>query len=448
MMERRVVITTLGSYGDLHPFIAVALQLKEKGFTPIIATRETYREKVEREGLDFRPVRPTLDQVGHDMGLSESELRRQLVERHGVYLIETLITPYLRQSFDDLVEVMNGAEFVITSSLSIAGRLAAEKLKIPLVSVLLSPMLFFSVDDPPCFIESSWLPLIRAKLGRGVTKFFLDASRMRLRYKLRKVDKFRQDAGLPPTNEDELMDGPLHGKLIAGLYSPVLAPLPPDAPPQSFIAGFTFYDRDGDGAAALSQSLQEFLENGPPPIVFTLGSFAVHDPAGFYEDSAIAARKTGRRAVLLVAPDKEEEMAARLASSDVYVAGYVPHSLIFPRAAAIVHHGGIGTSAQALRAGRPQLVTPALGDQADNAERLARLGVAKRLDHKRYSANRAAKLLSELTREGGPLATKAASLAEQIGREDGAAAIASKIAALPHMLGAPSALKKESWQKT
>jgi rhamnosyltransferase subunit B len=431
-MERRIVITTVGSYGDLHPFIAVALQLKAIGFAPIIAAQEAYREKVESEGLSFWPVRPTIPQVSRDLGMSEKELSRQLVERHGIFLIETLVTPYLKQSFDDLVAVMSGAELVITSSLSIAGRLAAEKLKIPLVSVLLSPMLFFSADDPPCFIESSWLPPIRATLGRGVTQFFLDLSRHRLRRKLHKVDVFRQDAGLPPTDKDELMDGPLHGELIAGLYSPILDPLPPDAPPRSCVVGFTFYDRD-KSAASLSPGLQEFLENGPPPIVFTLGSFAVNDPARFYDDSATAARKIDRRAVLLVAPDREKEMSERLASNDVYVAGYVPHSLIFPRAAAIVHHGGIGTSAQAMRAGRPQLVTPALGDQADNAERLMRLGIARRLDHKRYDTDKAAKLLSELIVEGGEPATKAAQLAGPVGREDGAAALASKIANLPFM---------------
>jgi rhamnosyltransferase subunit B len=433
MMECRIVITTLGSYGDLHPFIALALQLKAMGFTPIVATRESYRAKIENEGLNFWPVRPTIEQVSGDLGISEGELRRQLADQGGLFLIETLILPYLKQSFDDLVEVMTGADLLVASSLSFAGRLAAEKLKIPLISVLLSPMLFFSADDPPCFMESSWLPFVRATFGRSASKFFLDLSRRRLRRKLGRVGRFRQEIGLPPTDKEELMDGPLRGELIAGLYSPLFAPRPADAPPQSCIAGFTFYDSDKGGAASLPPNLAQFLDSGPPPIVFTLGSFAVNDPASFYEDSAAAARRIGRRAVLLVAPDKEEEMAARLAANDVHVAGYVPHSLVFPRAAAIVHHGGIGTTAQAMRAGRPQLVCPALGDQADNAERLKHLGIAKRLDHRHYTARRAAKLLGELTAENSGAATKAARLTEPIGREDGAAALASMIAKLPRM---------------
>jgi rhamnosyltransferase subunit B len=433
-MARRIVITTLGSYGDLHPFIALALQLKTMGFDAVVAARESYREKIENEGLNFWPVRPTINQVSQDLKVSETELRRQLADQHGVSLIETMILPYLRQSFDDLIEVMTGADLVVASSLSFTGRLAAEKLQIPLVSVLLSPMLFFSADDPPSFLESSWLPVIRRTFGIGASKFFLDLSRRRLRRKLHKVDEFREVVGLPATSKDELMDGPLHGELIAGLYSPLFAPLPADAPPRSYIAGFTFYDSDKGGGAGLAPGLQKFLENGPPPIVFTLGSFAVNDAACFYEDSAAAARQIGRRALLLVAPNKEEEMVARLAASDVHVAGYVPHSLVFPRAAAIVHHGGIGTTAQAMRAGRPQLVCPALGDQADNADRLKRLGIAKRLDHRRYTARRAAKLLRELTAENGVAATKAALLAEPIGREDGAAALASKIGNLPFMI--------------
>jgi UDP:flavonoid glycosyltransferase YjiC (YdhE family) len=131
------------------------------------------------------------------------------------------------------------------------------------------------------------------------------------------------------------------------------------------------------------------------------------------------------RAVLLVGR-KAEPRLARLASQDVFVAGYAPHSLVFPRATAVIHHGGIGTVGQALRAGRPQLVCPLFGDQLDNAERLVRLGVARRLDHRRFEPGRAATLLQALL--GDPaVRARAERLGVQVAAEDGAGFVADRI---------------------
>lgn len=430
MTKPRIVIATFGSYGDIHPFIAVALRLKQLGFAPVIATMEFYRRKVESEGLAFRPVRPSLEQIYRDAGMTEKgEAARRIARRGVAHLVETMITPYLDQTYEDLCEVLSGAELVIASSLSFAARLAAEKLQLPTASVLLSPLLYFSAYDPPHVMGAPWLPRLNAVFGLPATKFVLDMARARMRRQLRAVTDFRARLGLPPSRRDELMDGPLRGELIASLYSPLLGDLPPDAPPQSFIAGFTFYDSEVGGPAILPRALSDFLDHGPAPIVFTLGSFLAHDPTRFYEASAMAARKIGRRAVLLAAPETEAAISC-FASDDVFTAGYVPHSLIFPRAAAIVHHGGIGTLAQAMRSGRPQLICPALGDQADNAERLVRLGVAKRLDLKRYTAERAAKALGGLAADDGEAAARARQAADQVGREDGAGALASRITAV------------------
>jgi rhamnosyltransferase subunit B len=429
---RKIVITAFGSHGDINPLIAVALRLKAEGFAPVFATTETFREKVESEALAFWPVRPSLDQMLRDTGMTAPQLIRTLMTRDLKFLIETTVTPYLDQTTADLAEVMAGAELVIVSSFNIAGRLAAEKLNIPFVSILLSPMVFYSIDDPPRFIEIQWLPRLKAILGRTSAKFVMAIIRARIGKQLHRVNELRAKMGLPPSDRVELLDGPLRGALIAGLYSPLLAKLPADAPPQAFIAGFPLYDKDGP--VVLPSALRSFLKCGSPPIVFTLGTLIAHDPAQFYDESVVAARSLGRRSILLVSPELETEIAAKLAAEDVYVAGYVPHSAIFSRTAAIVHHGGIGTAAQAMRAGKPQLVCPAIGDQVDNAERLTHLGIGKRLDLKRYTAARAAKALKGLIVENGRPAVIAAQLAPRVAGEDGVGALVTKITSLPFLI--------------
>jgi UDP:flavonoid glycosyltransferase YjiC (YdhE family) len=163
-------------------------------------------------------------------------------------------------------------------------------------------------------------------------------------------------------------------------------------------------------------------------LVFTLGSFVVTDAGDFYAAAAEAAARLGRRAVLLVGREAEARLGA-LATCDVFVAGYAPHSLVFPRAAAVIHHGGIGTVGQALRAGKPQVICPVLGDQFDNAERLVRLGVARRLDLRKFSAKRAEAVLSDLLGDEGA-ATRASGASEQVATEDGAGVVARRIGEL------------------
>lgn len=131
------------------------------------------------------------------------------------------------------------------------------------------------------------------------------------------------------------------------------------------------------------------------------------------------------RAVLLVGSEEEKRLQC-LASSNIFVAGYVPHSQLFSHAAGTVHQGGIGTVAQAMRAGRPQCICAYLGDQADNAERLVKLGVARRLDFKRFTVERAVAAIRELL--GADITAKAAVLASRIANEDGAAVVADGVA--------------------
>jgi rhamnosyltransferase subunit B len=157
------------------------------------------------------------------------------------------------------------------------------------------------------------------------------------------------------------------------------------------LTGFTFYD-DSLGAPELPPELAHFLTAGAPPIVFTLGSAAVMTPGRFYEESIAAAKLLNRRAVLLIGQNAPPE-----GLTDAIIAvNYVPYSQLFPHACAIVHQGGIGTTAQALRSGRPTLVMPYCHDQPDNAARVERLGTSRTLSRHNYKAKQIAKALREL----------------------------------------------------
>jgi UDP:flavonoid glycosyltransferase YjiC (YdhE family) len=185
--------------------------------------------------------------------------------------------------------------------------------------------------------------------------------------------------------------------------------------------GFLFYDRRGEGfglppedPSGLSENLQAFLKAGDPPLLFTLGSSAVMQPGEFYRESVQAAKALGMRAVLLVGKG-----AAQLPpDGSVHIEEYASYAALMPQCAAIVHQGGIGTVAQALRAGKPMLVVPWAHDQPDNAERLRRMGVARVQERVRYTSANAANHLRELL-SNPTYRHKAAALAETIKQEDG-----------------------------
>jgi UDP:flavonoid glycosyltransferase YjiC (YdhE family) len=206
---------------------------------------------------------------------------------------------------------------------------------------------------------------------------------------------------------------------LLAMFSSVVGGPQPDWPANARLTGFAFYDRHEPMPAALAA----FLEAGEPPIVFTLGSAAVFDPGEFYRNSIGAARLLGRRAVLLIGPEPPSLPAV---DGQIAVAPYAPFSELFPRAAAIVHQGGIGTTAQTLRAGCPMVIVPFSHDQPDNAARMVRLGVADVIGRQQYSAAAAAKALRNVL--GDPsYAARAARAAQQIQRENGAADAADVI---------------------
>jgi UDP:flavonoid glycosyltransferase YjiC (YdhE family) len=230
----------------------------------------------------------------------------------------------------------------------------------------------------------------------------------------KEYDKFRDELGLPDRGSP-VFEGQHSPTRLLALFSPLFAQPQPDWPPQARVTGFAFYD--GRNESQTPSELIEFLDAGPAPIVFTLGSSAVWVAQDFYRESIAAAKLLKRRAVLLIGDERNQP--AETLPAEIMAVDYAPFEALLPRAAAVVHHGGVGTTSQGLRAGVPTLIVPFAFDQPDNAAHAARLGGSRTLPRAKYQAARVAHELDILLTKPEH-AQRARETGEQIRTEKGA----------------------------
>lgn len=419
---KRIVLATYGSFGDLHPYIALGLELRRRGHDPVLATCSLYREKVEGEGLRFHAIRPELPPEAD----AQAMVAKIMDPRSGQeFLLREFIIPAVRAQYEDLLAVSRDADLLLSHVITYGMPLVAGKLGLPWIATVLQPMIFTSAFDPPIppqfpgFVYPKFLgpAFIRAIVGQGKAS---------LRPWMAPVERLRAELDLPPAGHP-MFDGQFSPYLNLALFSELLGPPQPDWPAKTVVTGFPFYDRLEPGKG-LPETLARFLDAGPPPLVFTLGTSAVAVGRDFYRESAEACRLLGRRGVLLVGRDGWNQLPEPLPGGVIAV-DYAPHSELFPRAAAIVHQVGVGTAAQAMRSGRPMLTVPFAHDQPDNAFRLARLGVARRLFRPKYTAANAARELRILL-EDPKYAARAEEVGHRVRAENGVVTACDRIEAL------------------
>lgn len=415
----RIVLNTFGSFGDIHPYLAIAIELQRRGHRCLLATAEVYRQKINSEGVEFAPVSPNVGDL-----LTKPELIRQLWHptKGSVYLLRDYILPRVEQSYYDLNAVCDGADLLITHAAAYAGPLVAEVRKLRWLSVALQPAIFFSSYDPAVLAMAPWTRHI-FKLGRWSFLPMLAAANYETRRWAKPIFDLRKRLGIP-NKSNPVMSGAFSPFGTLTLFSPSFAQQQPDWPPDSAPTGFVFYDKRGEGfglppehATGMSESLRNFLQEGPPPVLFTLGSSAVTHPGNFYTESIAAAKKLGVRAVMLIGRQAASPLTLK-SGKLIHIEEYSSYSSLMPLVSAVVHQGGIGTVAQTLLAGKPMLIVPWAHDQPDNGYRLQRMELGRVLPRSRYTAERAATQLQILL-SNPTFAKNAAHLAKFIRQDDG-----------------------------
>ncbi len=407
----RIVLSNIGTFGDINPLIAIALELKRRGHVPVMALPAIYQPKIVPLGLEFHAIRPDIDPTNSILVEMVYDVKHGT--EHG---LRDFLFPSLRQTYDDLLDAATmpqRADLMLLGELNYAGPLVAEITGIPWASYVLAPLSFFSAFDPP--VLPPFPKLARADKVAGFGRVIKRLARFTTRKWPLPIYELRRELGLGK-GANPLFDAKHSPNLVLALFSRVLGTEQKDWPPNTIIAGFCFYDSDA-GNAALPAHLEEFVASGEPPVVFTLGSAAVLAAGDFYEVSAKAAVKLGIRAVLLIGMDPRNQLRQSLPDT-ICVAEYAPYSALFSRSSLVVHQGGVGTTAQCLRAGKPMLIMPYSHDQPDNARRMRRLKVAKEISKSSYKPARVARKLKAMLGEP-QFRERAKNVALELGREDG-----------------------------
>jgi UDP:flavonoid glycosyltransferase YjiC (YdhE family) len=415
--RKRFLLLPFGSAGDLHPFLAMGQELARRGHEVLLASNPVHRRLVESHGLPFHEIGTfeEMAQAGHDPALrSHSSSWKVAVQSTPLKQIRS-VYEWIESEYEP------GRTALVAQSIMFGARIAQEKLGAPLATIHLEPGCFRSVYRSPVMPPPLWMsPAVprfwkRAQLWIA-DRYFVDPT-------LDPINAVRAELGLAPVRRflHEWWHSP---DLALGLFPEWYAAPQPDWPASTKLTGFLRWDPHPD--AAVDAEVEAFLQEGDAPIVFTAGSAGFADPS-FYSESVAAVRRLGRRAILL---SRRPELLPATLPDGIRAFPFVPFEKILPRSACLVHHGGIGTVAQALAAGVPQLVMPVAFNQPDEAARLTRFGVADRIAPARYRAEEVAAKLQRLL-SSREVAERCAELSR---RFDGAEPLAPTCDALEDLL--------------
>jgi rhamnosyltransferase subunit B len=370
-----VLVISFGGGGDIHPMAALSRALFERGHRVCFVSNPYFEPLARKLGLDFAGYGSAERLAGYMQGVNpESRNRRLIHALTGASWVEQgfarwhvrkrVIAESMRGVYS-LIEqrYVPGETVVVAHTNAFGARIAQEKLGVPLVTVHLQPAVLRSRHDAPGLpLPDGDNPILRGLRSLLWASIDLCADRI----VTPEVNAFRAELGLPPVRRP--FAGWVHSPaLVLGLFPDWFAPPQPDWPPNTHLSGFPLFDEGS--VREMPAEVESYLAAGTPPVVFTVGSFARRSRR-FFEVSVEACKMMERRGLLL-APSRDlvpEGLPETLRYFD-----YVPLSALLPRAAAIVHHGGIGTAGLALAAGIPQLVVPFADDQSDNAARVQRL---------------------------------------------------------------------------
>jgi len=385
-MPLRFLLAAIGSSGDVNPVIGLGVGLRARGHEVEIATNEHFRDTIEAQGVGFVPLGTTAEANA----LMDDPLLWDPYRGFGLIMRQALL-PNLERLYR-LIEERRGPDLrVAATSLGLGARVAQEKLGIPTASLHLQPSVFRSLVDNGRLALLDLGPTVPRPAKRAlfwvVDRFFVD------RVVAPGLNAFRARHGLAPVR-GIFADYHHSPTLVLGLFPDWFAPVQPDWPAQTRLTGFILHDAGGTVAA--HREAEEFLAAGPPPVLVTPGS-AARDRTAFFRHTVEACAGLGLRAMLVT---NHRAQLPPVLPTGIRAFPYVPFSQILPRCSTLIYHGGIGTLAQAARAGVPQLVVPNAHDQPDNGQRIRRLGLGFSVPPGRYRRRAAARALATLAGPG------------------------------------------------
>lgn len=366
--EKTILLCTIGSAGDVYPFIGIGQQLKKRGFRVVLITSQYFETQAHSVGLEF-------------IGLGSAEDYQSIIQDPDLWsaekgfkvFAERVVFPIMEPAYEIIAGFDPSQTILVAQGQFFAAHIAREKLGFPFITVHLQPAAFRSVHEFP--LLPAWMPPF---LKRGI--FNLIDVLVLDKLFAPNINRLRQRLSLPAINK--IFGNWMHSpQKNLGLFPEWFAHPQPDWTPQTQLTGFVFYDKQNE-REELSKELESFLSAGDAPIIFTAGTAMKHG-SQFFLDCIEACQRLGWRGILLT--QHPEQLPAQLPQGIQHFS-YLPFSKILPRAAALVHHGGIGTTAQAIAAGIPQVIRPMTHDQPDNAARVEKLGIGASLSPKKFNA--------------------------------------------------------------
>ncbi|MDU5145140.1 MAG: glycosyltransferase [Paenibacillus dendritiformis] len=404
----KINLLTLGTRGDVQPFVALGMKLREAGHAVTVITAENFKPFVERHGLFCSPIRARF------LDLAQSEEGKQMLGGNPLAIMRNLkkfMYPMMEQMLADLWAASQEAEALIFHPKALGGADIAEKLDIPVFAAhpvpLLMPTSRFANPALPLDTGMGWLNRMSYSMNRLISAPFLNL-----------LNRWRRETLGLPARRLFTPDLRINGRDIPVLYgcSPAVVPYDPRWEDRVCMAGFWYLPETDPWQAP--QQLAAFLSQGPAPLAISFSSMPLKQPERILAMMTAALQRSGQRGIILTGGSG---MQAEKPLDDVslFLIESAPHDWLFPRTTGIIHHGGAGTTASALRAGKPMLVCPFVGDQPFWARRMRQLGAAAApLREKEMTVDTLTARLQELARNES-LSRNAHTLAQSIRQEDG-----------------------------
>ncbi|MBD2121002.1 glycosyltransferase [Trichocoleus sp. FACHB-262] len=361
----RITILTTGSRGDIQPFLALGQGLKQAEYQVKLATHNTFQEMAQEYELAFAAI------AGDVQALMASEAGQNMLKSQNPILLikqyAQMVQPLVAQAISDSWVACQNSDAIIFTATAVWGYDIAEALGIPCFFASLMPQ-----SSNPDFPYPSLPPTLH--LGRTLNRLsyplLMEGFGLIFRQPLNEFRRSQLHLPSIPLGTiyrrlDHLPTPALYG------YSPSVVPQPANWSDRIQMTGYWFLDQASDWQP--SPALLDFLAAGSPPVYVGFGSMSGEDSVQFTQIILDALQQTGQRGILLTGWGG---IAQTELPDDVFLLSSVPHDWLFPQMAAIVHHGGAGTTAAALRAGVPSVVVPFFGDQPFWGDRVMKLGTS------------------------------------------------------------------------